>query len=350
MTVTDDLITLKTQYQQSLESVSAKVDHYRAQLEHINALLLDQLLGSRNGFIPASTSQSAITATEFSATSAPELSPTPISETESKAIAKSPRIGKVDRKLSPTKPSEGRVSLPLLPAYRGMKKQEAISKLLETEAGNILTMDTIIHRLYGDLSAQNFKDERVRMKSALYQGAKQKFWQKAPQPYSYFLKPTKTKSTSAPASATSSPAAPAAEASPKASSKLSMPPIIKLPTQKAEPTKRKSKKTANVKTEPKDQKPKTQILSLQSKSLGARIILPMHEDFAGLSKIDAVLKVMKERPGKPVHIEDIMDRLFGPLSPEETRVEKGRMKDVMNRGRDRSLWTKAAVPMSFIVK
>jgi hypothetical protein len=244
--------------------------------------------------------------------------------------------------------------------YQGMKKQDAIAKLLETESGNILSMDTIIHRLYGELSPQTLKAERVRMKSALYQGSKQNFWQKAPQPYSYFLKPSKSKVVLAPTLVTSTPVTPtsgklnsvssAVQSSKKGvSQRSSAPGIIKLPTQQATPTKRKSKKAVSVKAAPKDQKPQTQILSLQSKSLGARIILPMHEDFAGLSKIDAVLKVMKERVGKPVHIEDIMDRLFGTLSPEETKVEKGRMKDVMNRGRERALWAKAPVPMSFIV-
>jgi hypothetical protein len=74
----------------------------------------------------------------------------------------------------------------------------------------------------------------------------------------------------------------------------------------------------------------------------------MHSDFDGLSKLHAVLKVMNENTGV-INVDDIIERLFGQLSLADYKAEKGRMKDVMNRGVKGGLWRKAPAPLSFIV-
>ena len=70
----------------------------------------------------------------------------------------------------------------------------------------------------------------------------------------------------------------------------------------------------------------------------------------GLSKIDAVSKVLAEQSGTVMHIEDIIERLYGELPKAELKAEKDRMKDVMTRGVKRGLWSRASgIPSSFVV-
>jgi hypothetical protein len=433
MTLTDNLIALKAQYESALETPGTKAVHYRELLTHVDALLLNQLPSTSNG--------STLTATPELATAQPQPS----------AIATQPS--------TPTKAPDSRVSLPLLPAYEGLKKLDAIALVMQSRQGTVVHQDEIIQTIYGDLNPEALKVERLRMKAALIQGVNKKLWQKAPKPSSYILKSSKATEKANPSSTGSQPKSAISKAkTPRSGESFQVLPqyqgmtktdaisqvlteqsdqvvhqdtIIRLmygdlsaeelnlesrrmrsslfqgvsrglweraPKEPSSYTlksaKAKSAKTSKPKTPPKPPTPvpasvkiapagaktpaskkatpatkktptrfskaspakppqpkKTQpeIVSLNGKMLGAKPILTVHKDFAGLSKIDAVLKVMNETPGKPVHVNDIIERLYGKLSEAEAKAEKGRMKDVMNRGQGRKLWTKARAPLSFVV-
>jgi hypothetical protein len=77
-----------------------------------------------------------------------------------------------------------------LPAYAELSKGDAIAQVLTAASGEVLHHDTIIQTLYGDLSPENLKEERVRIKTALLTGVKDGKWQKASVPSSYFIKAT----------------------------------------------------------------------------------------------------------------------------------------------------------------
>jgi hypothetical protein len=315
MTITDNLIALKAQYEGALERADTNADQYQAQLNHINALLLDQLLQNKNGFVPTTIWDSP-------------ASFTAITPGQDAITAQS------KSKLITTKAPNSRVSLPFLPTFKGMKKLDAIAQVLEDASDEVLHHDEIIQALYGTLSLEDLKAERLRMKTAMYQGVKQNLWQKAPSPSSYTLKSFKGKS---PTSQRLTPTAKAKSIGKGSTPKT--PPKTPAPTPAPTPN-RITKGRKNV---------GGQSLANTPKMIGAKPILPMHKDFAGLSKIDAVLKVMEENSGKTVHIDAIIERLYGSLSIAEAKAEKGRMKDVMSRGRERSLWQKARAPLSFIV-
>ena len=84
---------------------------------------------------------------------------------------------------------------------------------------------------------------------------------------------------------------------------------------------------------------------------GPSMILTPLPPYQGVSKIEAVTKVFQENSGQVLHIDDVIERLFGDLSPEEAAAEKIRMKDVMARGVRRKLWSKAPqLPLSYILK
>jgi hypothetical protein len=209
---TDSLISLKTQYERSLTEASTKASHLREQLSHVNALLLNQLLSS-NGVVPQLT-QGAVEVPvieTITLASAPSLAASPAAgapvsdRPEPKASdssaqrlrkAKAPATAKpttqAKAKAKPTTaPAKSRRSLEILPAYRGISKREAIAQILEQRSGEVLHQDTIIQALYGDLSLEDIKDERVRIDTSLRNGVKANKkankWKKAPVPASYVL-------------------------------------------------------------------------------------------------------------------------------------------------------------------
>ena len=195
--LTDSLTALKTQYERSLTQATTKASHLREQLSHVDALLLNQLLQG-NGVMPSQT-QAEVPVVEAKA-SHKDYAPSPAAEAPTaKAIAsESPRPKATPRKTKApaaqpetkptTAPAKSRRSLDVLPAYRGMSKREAIAQVLAAASGEVLHHDTIIQTLYGDLSPQDIKDERVRIKTALLTGVKDGKWPKAFEPSSYFIK------------------------------------------------------------------------------------------------------------------------------------------------------------------
>lgn len=87
------------------------------------------------------------------------------------------------------------------------------------------------------------------------------------------------------------------------------------------------------------------------KTSGPPMKLAMSVDFDGLSKIEAVERVFKDNVGKVLHIEDVIERLYGNLSASELKAERIRMKDVMARGTRRGMWAKVdKVPLSYILE
>lgn len=308
------LTTLKAHYEHQLTQADApaKHHHYADLLLHANALLMGLPEQSNGHTVPATPLEAAAKAT----------------------VQTNPKMKANQAKAKPEPGPASRISFQSLPAYQGKTKLEAIGTILKEHQGKVMHQDDIIQELYGELSPEAFKIEQLRMRAALIQGIKKKLWQKAPIRSSYILKAS-TQATS--------PAQPKTEPKPLPTAKVSGKGRAK---RKSSTVAKKVLATAKNETAlPK----KPEIISLQSKTLGAKIILPMHSDFDGLSKIDAVTKVMNETPGIVVNIDDIIERLFGQLSLADYKVEKARMKDVMNRGQGRGLWRQAGEPLSFIV-
>lgn len=350
------LLALKLQYEQALATVEAKAAHYKEQLGHVNALLLNQLV-SVNGTqpntisadldVPATKILDAVPSDVLAlAPSATEPEPSAPVEATAPSKSRSSKKNAAAAKSTapePIKPKSKRNSLPLLPIYNGLGKLEAISKILEENRGEVLHHDTIIRGLYGELSPEDLKAERVRIKTAMLTGVKQKRWQKAPKPSSYIIKAPRGKaqnSEAAPALAT----APAAEANPTdtASSSSS--------TQGRKTRKQKAKAPSQASSPaPTSSGEAPTATKANPIAQDSRIVLPLLPEYEGLSKIDAVLKVMNDNAGSVVNIDEIIERLFGPLSLEDYKAEKTRTKDVMYRGIDRGLWLKADAPLSFTV-
>jgi hypothetical protein len=231
-----------------------------------------------------------------------------ISASRAKAPAKAKSTAQPKAKAKPTTaPAKSHRSLEVLPAYQGMSKREAITQILDQRSGEVLHQDTIIQTLYGDLSLQDLKDERVRIKTALLTGVKDGKWQKAFEPSSYFIKN------------------PAASVKPKR------------PGRKPEPSKEpKPEPEASAQTKPATTKQRS---SLE--------VLPA---FEGLSKLDAIAKVLAQHPREVLHQDTIIQTLYGDLSPEDLKKERVRMDTSLRNGVKANKWKKAPVPASYVLE
>lgn len=73
--------------------------------------------------------------------------------------------------------------------YDQMNKIDAITQIMKERSGNLVHMDDLILKLYGELSGDELKVERKRMHNTMYQGTQQNRWIKSPNaPMSYICK------------------------------------------------------------------------------------------------------------------------------------------------------------------
>ena len=188
---TNSLITLKTQLERSLTTVQTNANHLREQLSHTNALLLNLLLPT---IAPQPAQVEAVVEAiaphpEYAPAQAAPAKPLEIAPAaEAPASTKTKTTTQQKAKAKPTPaPAKSRRSLEVLPVFQGLKKWEAIAQILAQQSGEVLSQDTIIQMLYGNLSTEDIKAERVRIKTALLTGVKDGKWQKASIASSYFI-------------------------------------------------------------------------------------------------------------------------------------------------------------------
>jgi hypothetical protein len=216
-----------------------------------------------------------------------------------------------------------------------MKKLDAIGKAMANQAGQVLHQDTIIQLLFGELSPADLKAERLRMKTILLQGVKKGLWEKAPNQPSSYLFPASGLASATPSDA----------------------PVRKgrKPTAKKEPIPTKTGTLAKSAPKASPAQPAKQSSSTPAPkkvvaSRGRVQVLSLPAKYEGLSKIEAVAKLLEENFGKVMHIEEIIEQMYGKLAGKERQAERVRMKDVMTRGVKRKLWSKAqGVPSSIVL-
>jgi hypothetical protein len=279
------LATLKSHYEQQLAQAETQASqHYADLLSHTDALLVGLLVQSNGHAAPTTTLEPAA------------IAPAP------KAVAQpKPKAKASTTKAKPEAAPAPRISFELLPAYQGKSKLDAIATVLEENQGKVVHQDDIIQELYGELSPEALKVERLRMKAALRQGVKKKLWQKSPKPSSYILKVAKA--------------------------------------------------TATAQPKPSDTgiKPTTSTAKTKTPSSGKSF--PMLPEYQGMTKIDAIAKVLTQQSDRVVHQDTIIQLLYGDLSPEELHLESRRMRASLFQGVSKGLWQRAPKqPSSYILK
>jgi hypothetical protein len=313
---TSDLIELRHYYENLVAQSESQAIQARVQIEHIDALLVNSLLQTQGQIALSANIVDNASALSAAQRRAPEAEPLPEDYTAKAKTAKA--------KSEVRKSSLSRESFPLLPKYEGMTKLESISQILSEQSGHVLHQDTITQLLYGDLSPEVLKVESRRMRASLFQGITKGLWQRAAkQPSCYITQPSNNSKTY-PANDKRS-----------VSAKTIIQPAI--PATKVERKPKVSTRTKAITSAKPVPRGRTQVLSLPAQ-------------YTGLSKIDAVVKVLEENIGTVMHMDEIIQHLYGKLTDNELKSEKVRMKDVMTRGVQRKLWQKAkGVPSSIVM-
>jgi hypothetical protein len=304
---TTALIELRRHYEQVVAQSERQLTLASAQLKQIDALLLNGVLQGQElstlktlnialelPVLPSSTATTAAPAPQEIAT--PSSTSTPARTSVSTAIAPQPTATQSDR-----------TPRPLLPAYEGLKRLEAISKALQTTPGQEMTIGRLIAELFGPLSAADRKSESKRLYTLLYNGEKQGLWKKGKAPQSYLTSQSKgVRNSKPPAEALESSA-----------------PISPSPKPKA----------------------------LANKSSGGRDSLPLLPEFEGMNKLEAISKVLTGQSGHVLHQDSILQMLYGDLSPDVLKGETRKLRASLFQGVSKGLWQKAPKqPSSYLTK
>ncbi len=311
-------IELRNHYQNLVEQSEHQAAEAKAQLAHVEALLLNDLLQAHSSptletkaklrtKIPHQKPDQSHEAIAFPLLPAPVEAPAP-------SQAPTPKVSIRKAKAAPAPSAQGKRSpRPLLPAYQGLTRLEAIAQRLQATPGQEVTIDTLIHGLFGDLSAAEHKSERLNLKTLMYQGEKRELWQKGSVPTSYLIKGSTGRGRG------SKKAAPATEA--------------------PEPT---SKPTIKARAKAKAPKP-------PSAKAKQRISLTVLPAYAKLTKREAIAQVLGQHPGEVLHHDTIIQTLYGDLSPETLKEERVRIKTALLTGVKDGKWQKASVPSSYFL-
>jgi hypothetical protein len=339
-TLTIQLIALKSQYEQALTEADAKATHVREQLSHINALLLNQLVPSgtitslRAHIEPSATALALRPQVEDANAPIPLLTfEEGLSQGKGQPRTVKPRQKKAASAASkPTQASRKGSSLTLVPAYQGLKRLDAIAKVLSTKRGNEVTLDTLTQSLFGDLNTTEHKKERLRLKTLLYQGVKQGLWQKAATPSSYLIATGEGKGRSKKKSAPQ-----ASSLSPEAAVETLQPSARKASEKTSKPRTQKKAATAQA------AKPKLGSTPATKK----RNSLPLLPAFTGITKLEAIRTVLQSYGGQDLHHDTIIQSLYGDLSPADLKAERVRIKTALLTGVKNNLWGKSPKPSTY---
>ncbi len=342
-TLAEYLIDLKSQYEQALTEAEANATLYKEQLSHVNALLLNQLVPT-SGVPPLQArietiAPSLVFNAEANAFSIhPALAPAPevveSSQPSNNVRPPKPRAqkGKSTKAaaLESTQANKKRVPSPLLPAYQGLKRLEAIAQVLESQKSQEVSIDSVIQSLFGDLSPAQHKIERLRLKTLMYQGVKLKLWEKAATPSSYLISAQATKSKG------------------RGSKKASQPPSVPAAEPVTESVQPRTKKAAQPRAQ-KSAKAKATRAKPAATETKKRISLPLLPVYQNMTKLEAIATVLRQHRGDVLHHDTIIQSLYGDLSPKELKEERVRIKTALLGGVKNNKWKKADVPSSYFL-
>jgi hypothetical protein len=79
-------------------------------------------------------------------------------------------------------------------------------------------------------------------------------------------------------------------------------------------------------------------VNLQSMNYPYGVDIPMLGEYAELSRMDAIKKLLQEHLGTVCHIDFIVRSLYGDLEPHIFKVVKGRVQSSLTQGKERQVW------------
>lgn len=186
----------------------------------------------------------------------------------------------------------------LLPQYRRFQTRvAALKNLMAANPGVVLSIDTIVRELYGELSAADYQQRRARLDKAMYKGVKQGYWDSVPeQPHSYTINQALL-SLSKPANLDAQETAAAAASSrSKAASKTA-----KRPTRKGDK-------------------------------------VEMRPEYQGMSQLAAIEQALGKHSGQAMNAAQVTQELYGELEGKELSKLRGRTGSKLWDGEKQGRW------------
>ena len=106
------------------------------------------------------------------------------------SVKTSPKASKkadADASKAPQHKKSGRMSsLVMRPLYQGNTLTDAIEKVLQERKGEFVNADSVVKALYGDLSAENFRQAKDRVTKNLSKGKLDGKWERVPNQLGYY--------------------------------------------------------------------------------------------------------------------------------------------------------------------
>ncbi|WP_404783752.1 hypothetical protein [Altericista sp. CCNU0014] len=345
--LTNQLIALKSQYEQALTDADAKAIHFREQLSHVNALLLNQLVPSKgvSSLRVQIEPRTTVLALHPQAEDTTAIPPAPSQAEDFSPRTRQTRTGKPRKekriqaapKAAPKSAPSSRkgTSQTLVPAYQGLKRLDAIARVLGDSRGKEVTIDTLTQTLFGNLGAAEHKKERLRLKTLLYQGVKLGLWQKAATPSSYLIDASTSKGNGR-----------SKKNGQQKTSPISAEPVA---TETTQPSPRKSSQLGS---KPRAQNNKVGAEAAVAKTTATPAVkkrnsLPLLPAYEGITKLEAIRSVLKSYAGEDLHHDTIIQSLYGDLSPADLKAERVRIKTALLTGVKNKLWGRAPKPSTY---
>jgi outer membrane biosynthesis protein TonB len=137
---------------------------------------------------PAPKATKATKAPKAVATKAPKAVATKATKaTPVKATPKASKKAEAESSKASQPKKSGRMSsLVMRPLYQGNTLTDAIEKVLQERKGEFVNADSVVKALYGDLSAENFRQAKDRVTKNLSKGKLDGKWERVPNQLGYY--------------------------------------------------------------------------------------------------------------------------------------------------------------------
>jgi len=137
---------------------------------------------------PAPKATKATKAPKAVATKAPKAVATKAPKaTPVKATPKASKKAEAESSKASQPKKSGRMSsLVMRPLYQGNTLTDAIEKVLQERKGEFVNADSVVKALYGDLSAENFRQAKDRVTKNLSKGKLDGKWERVPNQLGYY--------------------------------------------------------------------------------------------------------------------------------------------------------------------
>jgi len=170
--------------------VPTQLGYYTLSLEKLTTIPTSTIKRGRAASVKSEVAKPAKVSAIAKVAKAPKVIKVPKTPKASKveALPKATKASKKFQFSKETQPKKsGRLSsLVMRPLYQGNTLTDAIEKVLQERKGEFVNADSVVKALYGDLSAENFRQAKDRVTKNLSKGKLDGKWERVPNQLGYY--------------------------------------------------------------------------------------------------------------------------------------------------------------------